>query len=90
MCRLTYIESFLNAEKLTHIMNKDRKIQSNVFYEIINNTTIYLENNNYNEYKKFIIRISQGILYVKLSKGEFQYNKFNVQFGLKNLKLNKK
>ena len=52
MCRLTYIESFLNAEKLTHIMNKYFKIQSNVFYEIIINTTIYLENNHYNEYKK--------------------------------------
>ena len=50
------------------------------------NTTIYLENNHYNEYKKLIIRISQGILYVKLSRGEFQYNKFNVQFGLKKFK----
>ena len=44
---------------------------------------------NINEYKKLIIRISQGILYVKLSRGEFQYNKFNVQFGLKNFKYKK-
>ena len=40
--------------------------------------------------KKLIIRISQGILYMKLSKGEFQYNKFNVQFGLKNFKYKQK